>query len=273
VNEANRNLALRVASGVALFPVLVWLTWRGGLPFSLLLAAAAALGAAEVVMMFAPLGLPELYGIAVAGLFPLAPWLAGGGFPTWAPVALPFAGIGLLTLHLFRTDLEAVPRRASAVALAWIYVAPVVASIVSLRLRFGFGWVLLAFVLAWANDTAAYFAGRFLGRHKMFPRISPKKTWEGFAGGAAGSVAGALAMRAIDPVGDLARVSIGGAVLLGLGAAVLGPLGDLAESMLKRAAQVKDSGWLIPGHGGLLDRIDALLFVAPWVWVFAAHGR
>jgi phosphatidate cytidylyltransferase len=273
MNEANRNLALRVASGLVLFPLVVWATWKGGLVFAAVLALAAALGAAEVVLMFAPLGLPEAYGIAVAGLFPLAPWLAGGGFPDWAPVALPFAGIGLLTLHLLGTELDAVLRRASGVALAWIYVAPVVAAVVSLRLRFGFGWVLLSFVLAWANDTAAYFAGRFLGRHKMIPRISPKKTWEGFAGGAAGSVAGALAMRAFDPVGDLAQITPAGAVALGLGSAVLAPLGDLAESMLKRAAQVKDSGRLIPGHGGLLDRIDALLFVAPWVWVFAALVR
>jgi phosphatidate cytidylyltransferase len=144
--------------------------------------------------------------------------------------------------------------------------------VVSLRLLFGFGWVIMSFVLAWANDTAAYFAGRFLGRHKMFPRVSPKKTWEGFAGGLAGSVAGALALRAMDPVGDLAGLGIAGAVVLGLGAAALGPLGDLVESMLKRAAGVKDSGRLIPGHGGLLDRIDALLFIAPWVWVFAAYG-
>jgi phosphatidate cytidylyltransferase len=271
VNEANRNLALRVASGLVLFPAAVWATWRGGLVFAALCAAAAAVGAAELVLMFAPLGLAEAYGILVAALFPLAPWVAGGGFPDWAPVALPFAVIGLLTIHLLGSALEVVPRRASAVGLAWCYVAPAVAAVVSLRLRFGFGWVLMAFVVAWANDTAAYFAGRFLGRTRMFPRVSPKKTWEGFAGGLLGSVAGALAMRALDPAGDLAPLSPGGAAALGLGAAVLGPLGDLTESMLKRAAGVKDASRIIPGHGGLLDRIDALLFVAPWVWVFAAY--
>lgn len=272
MTEANRNLLLRVASGLVLFPIAVYATWKGGVTFAALCAVAAAVGASEVVMMFAPLGLAEAYGIAVAASFPLAPLVAGGGFPAWTPVAMPFAVIGLLTLHLFRTELEAVPRRASAVAVAWCYVAPAIASVVSLRLLFGFGWVILSFVLAWANDTAAYFAGRFLGRHKMFPRISPKKTWEGFAGGLLGSVGGALVLRAMDPAGDLAALSVAGAVVLGLGAAVLGPLGDLVESMLKRAAGVKDSGRLIPGHGGLLDRIDALLFIAPWVWVFAAYG-
>jgi phosphatidate cytidylyltransferase len=126
----------------------------------------------------------------------------------------------------------------------------------------------LAFVVAWGNDTAAYFAGHSFGRHKMFERISPKKTWEGFAGGVAGSVVGALAVRWLLAPQAL---GIGAAAVVGLGAAVLGPLGDLAESMVKRAAGVKDSGNTIPGHGGLLDRIDALLFVAPWIYACAAY--
>jgi phosphatidate cytidylyltransferase len=272
VKEVNRNLWMRVISAGLLFPFVVWATWAGGLIFALLCAAASALGAVELLAMLGPIGLAELYGVAVSALFPLGPWLSGGGFPSWAPVALPFAGIGLLTIHLFRTELEAVPRRASAVALAWVYVAPTLASVVSLRLRFGWGWVLLAFVLAWANDITAYFTGRFLGRHQMFPRVSPRKTWEGFAGGVVGSVAGALAVLALDPAGDL-RLGPRDAVVLGAVAAVLGPVGDLAESMLKRAAGVKDSGKLLPGHGGLLDRIDALMFVAPWAWIFAAYLR
>jgi phosphatidate cytidylyltransferase len=159
------------------------------------------------------------------------------------------------------------------VALAWIYVAPVVASVVSLRLRFGTGWVILAFAVAFLNDTFAYFAGRFFGRHKLLERISPKKTWEGAAGGVLGSVLGAVAVRLLDVTRDLGTLSLAGAAAVGLGAAVLAPVGDLAESMLKRSAGVKDSGRLIPGHGGLLDRIDALLFVAPWVWVYAAFLR
>jgi phosphatidate cytidylyltransferase len=273
MKEANRNLALRVASALVLAPLAVYATWHGGLVFAGLCAAAAALAAAEFIAMFAPIGLPEAYGILVAALFPLAPWWAGGEYPPWAPVALAFAAIVLLSLHVLGTALADVPRRASAVALSWIYLGPIVASVVSLRLRFGTGWVILAFAAAFLNDTAAYFAGRFLGRHKLLERISPKKTWEGFAGGVAGSVLGALAVRGLDLTSDLGTLTLAGTVALGLGAAVLGPMGDLAESMLKRAAGVKDSGRLIPGHGGLLDRIDALLFVAPWVWVYAAFLR
>ena len=125
----------------------------------------------------------------------------------------------------------------------------------------GWQWVVLLFIVTWANDTLAYFTGRFLGKRPLAPRISPKKTWEGFWGGAAGSVLGSLAVKAL----FLPNLSVPAAVLVGAGAAVLGPLGDLSESMLKRAAGVKDSGRVIPGHGGLLDRIDAVLFVAPWV--------
>jgi phosphatidate cytidylyltransferase len=273
MTEQNRNLALRVASAAVLAPLALYATWHGGLVFALLCATAAALAAGEFIAMFTPVGPPEAYGILVAGLFPLAPLLFRGHYPAWAPVALAAAGMGLLALHVFSSDLAGAPRRASAVALAWIYLGPIVASVVSLRLLFGTGWVILAFAAAFLNDTFAYFAGRFFGRHKLLERISPKKTWEGFAGGVLGSVLGALAVRLLDVTADLSTLSLRGTVALGLGAAVLGPIGDLAESMLKRSAGVKDSGRLIPGHGGLLDRIDALLFVAPWVWVYAAFLR
>ena len=273
MNEANRNLALRVGSALVLAPLAIYATWRGGVIFAAVCAVVAALAAHELISMIAPVRLPEAYGIAVAATFPLAPWYALGVYPAWAPIALGFAGMGLLVLHLFGGDLEGVPRRASAVALAWIWIGPVVSSVVSLRLRFGTGWVIMALATTFVNDTAAYFAGRFLGRHKLLPRVSPKKTWEGFLGGVAGSVAAALVVRAFDFTHDLGTLGWAGAALLGLGAAVLGPLGDLSESMVKRATGVKDSGSLIPGHGGLLDRIDALLFVAPWVWVYANFLR
>jgi phosphatidate cytidylyltransferase len=186
-------------------------------------------------------------------------------------VLVAVAAMVLLAATLFRPGgLEHAPARASSAALAWLYCGFLCASVVAVRMRFGFGWVVMSFVVTWMNDTFAYFAGRFLGRHKMLPRISPKKTWEGFAGGFGGSIVGALVLLAIFPAGWLPSLTVGGCFVLGGVAAVVGPVGDLAESMLKRAAGVKDSGKLIPGHGGLLDRIDALLFVAPWVYLFAA---
>jgi phosphatidate cytidylyltransferase len=266
-----RNLALRVASGLVLFPLAVWLTFVGGLPFALLAGGAAAVAAAELILMFGAAGVAEVFGIAVAGIMPLAAAFSVDGnlFPAWVSPALSFAVVLLLSAFLFRRErLETIPPRVGTVALSWLYSGLLVSTVVGLR-RIGVGWVILAFVVTWANDTFAYFAGHTFGRHRMMERISPKKTWEGFAGGAVGSVVGALVTRWILP--ELEVLSGAEMVLVGAGGAVLGPLGDLCESLVKRAAGVKDSGRIIPGHGGLLDRIDALLFVAPWVYVWAAY--
>jgi phosphatidate cytidylyltransferase len=280
MNEKNKNLALRVVSALLLFPIVVWLTWLGGLPFAVLLCAASALSAFELIGMFGRVGRPELFAVAVAGLLPLAPWWAAQGteyaYSPLVPIAVAVAAMVLLVLNTFRGGpIEVAPQRVAASALAWIYCGILIATVVGLRLRFGFAWVMLVFVTSWLNDTLAYFAGRFLGRRPFYPKISPKKTWEGFAGGVVGSVLATLAVKALFlgvplPQGERFVLSWAGCVGVGLGASVLGPLGDLAESMLKRAAGVKDSGKLIPGHGGLLDRIDAVLFVAPWVYLWAA---
>ena len=249
----------------------MWLTVLGGKPFAFLAAGGAAVAAAELVLMFAAVGVGEAFGILVAGTIPLMAAFGESGdlLPGWSGLALAGATVVLLTVFLFRQEpLEEIPRSIAIVALSWIYCGVLIASLVGLRLRFGVGWVILAFVTTWANDTFAYFAGHSFGRHKLYERISPKKTWEGFAGGIAGSVVGALVTRWLLLAGEL---SVPAAVVVGLGAAVLGPLGDLAESMIKRAAGVKDSSRIIPGHGGLLDRIDALLFVGPWVYVCADY--
>lgn len=264
-----RNLALRVLSGITLFPIAVWLTVVGGLPFALLAGTAAAVAAVELVLMFGSVGAGEAFGILFTGAIPLMAAYAGPGavLPAWSGLAFACATVALLTLFLFREEpMERLPQAVSSVVLGWLYCGLLIATLVAVRIRFGVPWVILAFVVAWANDTAAYFAGHSLGRHPFFPRISPKKTWEGFAGGILGSVVGALAVLwLLRPAG----LGVGGSVVVGLGSAVLGPLGDLAESMVKRAAGVKDSGRTIPGHGGLLDRIDALLFVAPWIYACA----
>ncbi len=266
-----RNLALRVASGAILFSLAVWLTFVGGYPFALLAAGAAAVAAAELVLMFGGIGAGEVFGIAVAGTIPLMAAFGESGdlLPGWSGLALAGATVILLAVFLFREGpLEQIPRSVGVVALSWLYCGLLVASLVGLRLRFGVPWVIMAFVVTWANDTFAYFTGHAFGRHRLYERISPKKTWEGFAGGAVGSVAGALVSRWLLLPDALSPAA---AVVIGVGAAVLGPLGDLAESMVKRAAGVKDSSRIVPGHGGLLDRIDALLFVGPWIYVCADY--
>ncbi len=123
-------------------------------------------------------------------------------------------------------------------------------------------------VSIWTCDSAAYYAGRAFGRHKLFERVSPKKTWEGAVAGAITAVVVFVGLRIAFAHQMAAFVDIGDAVVIGLIIGVFGQVGDLAESHLKRDAGVKDSSALIPGHGGLLDRFDSLLFVAPLVYCF-----
>ncbi len=262
-----RNLFERAISAVVLLPVAIWLTSLGGWPFAGLVAVAAGLCAAELLLMSGPLKLAEWFGVTVAGAIPLLAAVHRGEtlLPSWAPLALAFATMALLVLLLLTHDQQGeVAIRAGRVALAWLYCGLLASTLVGVRVHGGTAWVVLAFVVTWANDTFAYFTGMLFGKHRLYEKVSPKKTWEGFAGGAAGSLAGALVIRST----MLPELPVAEAVLLGAGAAVLGPLGDFTESLLKRAAGVKDSGKLIPGHGGLLDRIDALLFVVPWVYLF-----
>jgi len=122
--------------------------------------------------------------------------------------------------------------------------------------------VLIVLIVAWLADTGGYFAGRFLGKAKLYPAVSPKKTWAGAWGGIAGSVVGVAALKLVS-AHYLTWFDVG---MLAIPGSILGQLGDLTESLLKRSVGVKDSGALLPGHGGLLDRIDAVLFIAPYVY-------
>jgi phosphatidate cytidylyltransferase len=122
-------------------------------------------------------------------------------------------------------------------------------------------WVLFLIATVWAGDIFAFLSGSLFGRHKLYPKISPNKTYEGLGGGILGSIMVALAFALL----FIPKLEMGFCVLLGVGLGVLGQLGDFTESMLKRSAQVKDSGSLIPGHGGMLDRLDSFLFSAPFL--------
>jgi len=128
--------------------------------------------------------------------------------------------------------------------------------------------LLTAAAVTWLGDTMAFFVGKALGRHRLYPTVSPKKTWEGAVGGLVGSVGGAMAVRALfwsdAPLMQVLSFSIVGSIL--------GQMGDLVESFFKRSVGIKDSGSVLPGHGGVLDRIDAFLFVVPlcYLWFFSA---
>lgn len=129
--------------------------------------------------------------------------------------------------------------------------------------------VLGLLLIVWASDVAAYFIGKNLGKRKLFPRISPKKTWEGAIGGLAGAVLAAGLIYALyGQLGFVKSLNLTDWLILGAITSVMGILGDLVESMLKRSVQIKDSGSLLPGHGGFLDRFDAFIFVIPFAALY-----
>ncbi|MGH6955587.1 MAG: phosphatidate cytidylyltransferase, partial [Caulobacteraceae bacterium] len=146
-------------------------------------------------------------------------------------------------------------RRADA-AYGVLYVAPACVAIVWLRhTPQGAGWTLMLLATTWAADISAFAVGNALKGPKLWPRFSPNKTWSGFFGGLAGGALAAVGIAAL-----LMRLSLAGAAAIGVAGALATMMGDLWESMLKRRFGVKDSGDLIPGHGGLLDRVDGLMF-------------
>ncbi len=133
------------------------------------------------------------------------------------------------------------------------------------RLDHGLAWCFLVLAVSWLGDTGGYFAGKYLGSHPMYPKVSPKKTWEGAFGGVIFATVGTWVVSRV----GLPELSFVVVLIAGPTLCVAGIVGDLSESLLKRSFGVKDSGWIMPGHGGLLDRIDSVLFVAPLVWVLA----
>jgi phosphatidate cytidylyltransferase len=163
-----------------------------------------------------------------------------------------------LTLAMRSLDPGEGFRRTAALVLGVLYIFGSWRTAVLLR-SINPWWLAFGLVVSWIGDTGAYYVGRRYGKHKLAPRVSPKKTWEGsIASAVVSSIAGGLALPRLIP-----GVGIGEALLLALAANVAGQVGDLAESAIKRGAGVKDSGTLLPGHGGLLDRVDSSMFALP----------
>jgi phosphatidate cytidylyltransferase len=271
VNEKNRNLVVRIVTAVVLLPLVLTLLVLGGWWTAGLVAVAAAACALEYQLITqGRLGPAEVPAALGAGLISLAAAAHPLRFTMFAAWILWAVFIAASVQALFAPDRERAPTRTAHVVTGCLYAGLGLGPIAALRVGpEGLQWVISALVITWANDTCAYFAGRLFGRHKLHPAVSPNKTWEGFAGGAVGSVAGMFVARWV----AFPALTATDCLILGLVGAVLGPLGDLCESLLKRAHGVKDSGTLIPGHGGLLDRVDALLFNAPAVYLYVVAVR
>ncbi|MBD3278946.1 MAG: hypothetical protein GF388_11660 [Candidatus Aegiribacteria sp.] len=182
---------------------------------------------------------------------------------TVSMVTILMPGILLSAVWIMKEEVGSARMRMGGITALTVLIALGTGLLARLRMDYDSGWVFfIPLFSCWAGDSFAYFAGSAFGRHKMAPRVSPAKSWEGLAAGLTGSVAGSLAAGSAGA--GYSMLSMGA---VGLFAGVAGILGDLMESAMKRDAGVKDSGAILPGHGGILDRFDSLLLSAPAVWL------
>ena len=264
-----KNLVVRIATaGVGLPVVGAFVFWRDTRGLAGLCLAVAALSLVEytgLTMRGRPLA--ERAGVVLVGcgLF-LALTLRPVQAMAWMLASV--LSIGLLILPR-AVDLPSAWTRLTAAGFGVFYVGGLLAALPALHASEGPAWVALAIAVTFGNDTGAYFAGRAFGRHKLAPAISPGKTIEGAVGGLVASLVVTFATFAF----FMPQLTVRDAVMVAVPSAIVGPAGDLVESLLKRAAGAKDSGRLLPGHGGILDRIDALLFVGAYVCLYATQLR
>ena len=207
-------------------------------------------------------------GIAAAAVMPLLPaYVRGPSVGTMLFVVVAAATMGIWTVALFTPSRETAPERVGHVLSALLFSTVGMVALSSLRAAAdGVAWAVVVLVTTWSNDTFAYLGGRVLGRHKLWPSVSPHKTWEGLVVGFLGGVLGPLVIRRWLP----REMTPGLCLAIGVVGGVAAPVGDLCKSVLKRAYHVKDTSRLLPGHGGVLDRIDGVLFVAPVLWLMRA---
>jgi phosphatidate cytidylyltransferase len=259
----------RVLSGAVLLLIAVAVVWlASALIFFLVAEALLVLAFTEYVALAKANGVavPAVPAGAAAMLTTAAfARLTFGGFP-WAPIDVvlmsAFVALGAITLAKWNGGPDALGHAAAAIFPS-LYLGLPIGAIVALRETRGREALFLLMLTVFVSDTAQYYTGRAFGRRPLAPHISPKKTIEGAVGG---FVFGALLL-AIVGAYWLPVVPLPARILLGCAIVALGVAGDLFESMLKRSAGVKDSSALIPGHGGVLDRIDALLFAAPVYYI------
>jgi phosphatidate cytidylyltransferase len=205
---------------------------------------------------------------AIAHYAPTSKWVRAS-IPIAKPLLLVIVVLVPFLYYLFRfREIPSVAGRMTATVTGIVY-AGLLATFLSMFKRdapgeVGGHMIVLVLLIAWLADTGGYFAGRFLGKAKLYEAVSPKKTWAGAWGGIAGSVIGVVAMKLLFLKG-MAWVDV---FLIAIPGGMLGQMGDLAESLIKRSVGVKDSGALLPGHGGILDRVDAVLFIAPYVYCY-----
>ncbi len=258
----------RLAIAIFLVPVTLWVVEVGGLLYTLCVGAILALGGVEYVRLFRRGGYRPAMPLVTGGVIVMMLARHYGGPPT-ALAVLSLGAVLAAAWHLIEYERGAPASGTDfAVTLGGLtYLGLLGGYLVSLRqLPDGKWWTLLVLPGVWLVDSGAYSIGRAFGRHKMAPRLSPHKTWEGYAGGILSGILLVALFGGIWHVGagPASRITILSGALMGGVLGIVTPVGDLAISMMKRQFSLKDTGALLAGHGGALDRIDSWL-VAAWV--------
>lgn len=255
-------LSHRVFSAIVLIPIVAWVVYAGDWWFLGTLAVAGTLAGLEFYQM---MRLGRFQPAPAIGLLLLLLLLLDAHEPTWGIARPAIALLAILAFiwQLFQKD-DPVPTASWALTvMGGLYLGWFLGHFLLLRARpDGLSWTIVAFLSTWISDTGAYFVGLAIGRHKLWPRISPKKTWEGSIGGWLTGVLGTMLLA------WLLKLPVKHGAAIGALVPIITPFGDFAVSMMKRQVGVKDSSNLIPGHGGMLDRMDSLLFSAVVVYYY-----
>jgi len=247
---------MRILSALLLVPLILYAVLLAPTVFFLAVLAAVAL-----VCYYEYAGIVAGYGIPKPGPLGYVAGLVLLGIPGEEAIILVALTLAALLLAMSTPDLAKGFPRAAALVIGVIYIFGCWRYAIPLRAASPH-WLVFALVLNWVGDTAAYYVGRAAGRHKMAPRVSPAKSWEG----AAASLAAAVIFGVLYLGKFLPSVGLVEVLVVSAAANVAGQVGDLAESAIKRGAGVKDSSGLLPGHGGWLDRVDSTLFALPVVY-------
>ncbi len=259
------ELTKRILFAVPAASLFIWLAWLGGLPFNLTMALIAGIVIWEVHRLMTNASFPDIVFISylIAGII----WV-NKALPVWI-TGLAGACIVILTILAVFTYYSNLSRKWISTLFVAFYAPLGLYMTVYIRnlggSTDGFWLILGLFLMIWGNDVFAYFGGKNFGRNKMAPQISPGKTWEGFAFGIAGAITGALIVWSLAQPFPLSLAEIIPAALI---VSITGPVGDLTESRIKRLAGAKDSSSLLPGHGGLFDRFDAMILTAPVLYFY-----
>jgi len=246
------DLAVRTASAVVLAPIVIVLAWAGGWWFAALVAVMGVLLASEWVrLVYGPENLLQLSLYCVAVVAGVLFMQLGQAWPAWGAIALCWV------ISIASGSLKGNASRASWIGVPYVTLPVMALAIVRSDAAYGLSALIWLLLLVWSADSIAYVVGRLVGGPKLAPKISPGKTWSGLGGAILGGALASLAVGYALEVSSLAILALLGGVL-----AVVAQTGDLFESHLKRRAGVKDSGKVIPGHGGIFDRVDGLVAVA-----------